>query len=445
MYWGVPGRRSMRGVHWKVAASLALVLVGSALAAAGVLPPLASHGSGTPADGPAPSAEVRGDVPGLGPAPDAAGTNGSSVSWPTFLHDDQHTAANLQESTLSPTNVSNLSTLWTFPTTGGVTDSPTVANGTAYFGGWDGDLYAVNAASGQLEWQTNLGGSYDYTGCGEPGISASPTLWNNTVFIGGADPREYAVNASTGKVLWSVDLANISGASTTWTAYKTWSSALIVNGSLYVGTSSGCDDPLVRASLLQIDLATHQVEHVAFTVSEGDLGNSIWSSPSYDPGTNTVWVTTGNGLTDRETYSRSIMAFDASNVSNLVGFAQEAAPFQDYDFGDGATIFHNAAGTPMVVALNKNGVAYAFNISTFRGNVSGSPAWTSEITTLPGVSYSPPPSTARRSTSARATPRSRTRPWCRARSGRSIRGTERQSGSCRPRCPSGAGSAMPTA
>jgi outer membrane protein assembly factor BamB len=330
------------------------------------------------------------DGTAAGGAVSVAGSGPASASWPTFLHDAARSGANLAESTIGPTNASRLTTLWSFATTGGVTDSAAVVNGTAYFGAWDGNLYAVNAGTGQLDWKTSLGGPYDYPDCHQPGIAASPTVWNNTVYIGGSDPREYAVNASTGKVLWYVDLANISGSSTPWTAYKAWSSALIVNGSLYVGTSSGCDNPLVRASLLQIDLKTHAVEHVAFTVPSGDTGDSIWSSPSYDPGTNTVWATTGNGLSDRETYARAIMAFNASNVSDVIGYAQEAAPYLDNDFGDGATIFHDASGTPMVVALNKNGVAYAFNISTFHGNVSRDPAWTTLITTEPGASYSPP-------------------------------------------------------
>jgi outer membrane protein assembly factor BamB len=316
--------------------------------------------------------------------------NESGVAWPALDFDLKHTGANRVENTLSPANVSQLTTLWSTPTVGGVTDSIALVNGTAYFGDWSGSVYAVNAYTGQLEWKTSLGGPYDYTGCSQPGIASTATVSNNTVYIGGSNPWEYALNASTGAVLWHVDLANYTGASSPWTAYKAWSSALVVNGYLYVGTSSGCDSPLVRAALLQISLATHTIAHIAYLVNATDLGNSIWSSPSYDAQTNTVWATTGNGLSDLETYARAIMAFNASNVSQIVGYAQEAAPFNDYDFGDGVTIFHTAGGIPMVVALNKNGYAYAFNLTTFHGNVSADPAWTLEVTTVPGESYSPP-------------------------------------------------------
>ncbi|MGP8073389.1 MAG: PKD domain-containing protein [Thermoplasmata archaeon] len=333
------------------------------------------------------------EAPGTPPAerfPSLFAGGPGVVEWPTISFDLQHTAANLQEATLAPSNVSALTPLWTFHTPGGVSDSLAVVNGTAYFGDWNGTLYAVNAYTGALDWKVSLGGSDDYTGCDQPGIASTATVWNNTVYIGGSNPWEYAVNASTGTVLWHLDLANSTGASSPWTAYKAWSSALVVNGNLYVGTSSGCDSPLVRAALLQISLATHTIEHIAYTVNATDIGDSIWSSPSYDRATNTVWATTGNGLSDLEEYARSIMAFNASNVTDVIGYAQEAAPHNDYDFGDGVTIFHNSAGTPMVVAVNKNGYAYAFNLSTFRGNVSASPAWTLQVTTVPGESYSPP-------------------------------------------------------
>jgi outer membrane protein assembly factor BamB len=326
-----------------------------------------------------------------GPALATPAQTSGNLTWPTISFDPEHTDANLAERTLNSSNVSELAPLWTFDTPGAVTSSLAVVNGTAYFGDWNGSLYAVNAYTGQLEWQTDLGGPYDYTGCQQDGIAATPTVWNNTVFIGGSNPWEYAVNASTGAILWHVDLANYTATGSPWTAYKAWSSALVADGNLYVGTSSGCDNPLVNASLLQISLTSHSITHFAFTDPAGMIGDSIWSSPSFDPSTDTVWATTGNGYgAELEQYARSIMEFNASNVSQVIGYAQEAAPGHDYDFGDGVTIFHSSTGVPMVVALNKNGYAYAFNVSTFRGNVSADPAWSVEVTTIPGSSYSPP-------------------------------------------------------
>lgn len=313
-----------------------------------------------------------------------------ATSWPTFLYNGQRTAANLLETTLTPENVRNLSSLWMHGGIGTVSGSLAVVNGSAYFGSWDGNLYAVNVFNGSLEWNTSLGGGYDYTGCGTPGIAATPAVWNNTVYIGGSNPWFYAVNATTGAVLWHIDLANVTGASSPWWAYKIWSSALVYGNSVYVGTASGCDTPLVRAALFQIGLANHTIEHVFWTDPPGVIGASIWSSPSVDPSTNTIWATTGNENSGNPPLARAIIALNASNVSELMGYAQEATPGHDFDFGDGATLIKSSTGEPMVVAVNKNGVAYAFNDSGVLANGSSVPRWTLTLTNYSGVEFIPP-------------------------------------------------------
>ena len=323
-------------------------------------------------------------------APFPPESNGPIVQWPMFLHDLGRSGANLGEVTIAPGNVSSLSHLWTYKTTGGVSSSMAVVNGTAYFGDWDGRLYAVNVANGSLEWKTPLPGSADYTDCNEMGIAATPAVWNGTVYVGGGNPSMYAVSARNGSILWSLDLANVSGSSSPWTAHKIWSSAAIYNGSLYVGMASGCDLPLVRGALFQIGLSSHQVEHTFWTLPKGQIGPGIWSSPTIDPVSNTVWVTTGNEGTSDTTYARSIVELNASNVSQVLGYAQRARAFQDWDFADGVTLFHSSGGTPMVVAVNKNGIAYAFNESDLWTNGSSPSAWTLTLTATGSDFYAPP-------------------------------------------------------
>lgn len=317
-------------------------------------------------------------------------TPSTEADWPMFLHDPQRTGANLRENTLSASNVSKLHQLWQHATTGGVSGSVAVVNGTAFFGAWDGYLYAVNVANGSLDWKTSLGGGADYTGCNEPGITATPAVWNGTVYIGGGNPWEYAVSAENGSILWHLDLANVTGSSTPWSAHKLWSSALVYNGSLYVGVASGCDSPLVRGALFQIGLGTHAIDHIFWTLPAGEIGPGIWSSPSVDPASNTIWVTTGNEGSFDTKYARSVVELNASNVSEVLGYAKETVAFADLDFGDGATLFHSSNGTPMVVAVNKNGVAYAFNESALHANGTSPTAWTLTLTPSAGNTYVPP-------------------------------------------------------
>ena len=338
----------------------------------------------------APTALERTTQDAAGNAVRSSSAPTTAAQWPMYLHDLQRTGGNLEERTVGPANASALGLLWSFNTTGGITGSAAVVNGTVFFGAWDGRLYAVSATNGSLLWKTSLGGSKDWTGCGLPGIAATPVVWNDTVYVGGGNPWMYALNASTGSILWHVDLANVSGSSTPWTAHKIWSSGVVYHGSLYVGIASGCDAPLVRGALVQITLSDHTVAHVFWTLPAAQVGPGIWSSPSIDPGTNTVWVTTGNEYLSDTKYARAVVGLNASNVSEVVGYAQEAQPFLDLDFGDGATLFESSSGTPMVVAVNKNGYAYAFNESGLHANGSSPTVWTRLVENSGGWSYAPP-------------------------------------------------------
>jgi outer membrane protein assembly factor BamB len=78
--------------------------------------------------------------------------------------------------------------------------SPTVANGLVYIGGWydiatftkKGGLYAVNAVTGQLVWES----------LANTGISASPTVADGVIYITADDNNIHALSANTGSLIW---------------------------------------------------------------------------------------------------------------------------------------------------------------------------------------------------------------------------------------------------
>jgi outer membrane protein assembly factor BamB len=103
----------------------------------------------------------------------------------------------------------------------------TVAEGTVYFAGTDGFVYAVQADTGRRLWRFELGGR----------ISGAPTVCNERVFIGqfGGDGLFYAIDARSGAPLWSRQLGGI------------WTSAECDNRQLFVANVDGmfyCLDPV---------------------------------------------------------------------------------------------------------------------------------------------------------------------------------------------------------
>ena len=70
--------------------------------------------------------------------------------------------------------------------------SPVVVDGGVYFGSGDSNLYAIDAATGDLRWKFKTGDV----------VHASPAFSNGVVFVGSWDSYFYAVDARTGKEKW---------------------------------------------------------------------------------------------------------------------------------------------------------------------------------------------------------------------------------------------------
>jgi outer membrane protein assembly factor BamB len=125
--------------------------------------------------------------------------------------------------------------LWSYDVGGPIASSAAIAGGVVYVGGGDGDLVALDLASGKLRWKYatgnligesspavageavyigDLGGIVHAVGIrdGKPlwtfktggEIKASPVVADGVVLIGSYDTRLYAIDARTGKLRWDV-------------------------------------------------------------------------------------------------------------------------------------------------------------------------------------------------------------------------------------------------
>ena len=139
----------------------------------------------------------------------------------------------------------------------GISDSsPAVANGYVYVGSYDGNLYCLNATTGDLVWNFTTGNfidsspaiadGYIYVGSddnnlyclnqttggfiwsyttGDP-VDSSPAVARGYVYVGSDDNKFYCLNASTGSFIWSYT-----------TGDSVYSSPAIVGDSVYVGST----------------------------------------------------------------------------------------------------------------------------------------------------------------------------------------------------------------
>lgn len=297
----------------------------------------------------------------------AAGT--ASTDWPTFLHDPQRTAASPAR-TFSTSNANRLTKHWSFQTLSVVAASPSIVNGVVYVGSWDGYEYALDANTGALKWKTYLGVAQSVN-CGNDGVTSAAAVQNGMVYVGGGDGYWYALNAADGSVAWKLFIGNTQDS----TGYYNWASPLIYNGSVYIGTSSYCDNPLVQGQVWRVDLATHLPVAVFNVVPAGVVGGAIWTSPTVDPATNTIYLTTGTKVSPRG-YAESMVALDATTLA-LKSYWQlpAALAVNDSDWGTTPILFTDAANNQLVAAVNKDGLMFAFQ----RSNLAAGPVWSQLI------------------------------------------------------------------
>lgn len=113
---------------------------------------------------------------------------------------------------------------WSYRTGGVVHSSPAVDGGTVYVGSWDGNLYALDAATGRLVWRFPTGQDPDIHN--QVGIQSSPAVVGGVVYFGCRDAHVYAVDARTGRRRWAV------GTDGAWVI----TSPAVHEGRVYIGT-----------------------------------------------------------------------------------------------------------------------------------------------------------------------------------------------------------------
>lgn len=202
------------------------------------------------------------------------------------------------------------------------TSSPAVSSGKVYFGGGDGGVYAVDAASGRLQWKF----------AARDVVHASPAVVGGVVYVGSWDGTFYALDAETGQEKWRFD-AGQDPAIHNQVGFQ--SSAAVVDGAVYVG----CRDAHVYA----LDAAS---------------GRKRWDYP-----TSKSWVNTTPAVRDGIVYaatsdSSRFVALDAKTGRLRFEFAAKAYVFSSPALAGGFAYFGS-----------HNGTLYAVDAKT------GKPAW----------------------------------------------------------------------
>src|SRR5438309_1837134 len=106
----------------------------------------------------------------------------SPADWRTYGGSAQHDFTNATG--LNKLNVHTLAPKWFFKTGDAVTANPVIVNGVVYVGSWDGNFYAIDAATGAKRWS--------YAIKAQPAVT--PREDANGRVLDPTDPESYATS-----------------------------------------------------------------------------------------------------------------------------------------------------------------------------------------------------------------------------------------------------------
>jgi polyvinyl alcohol dehydrogenase (cytochrome) len=337
-----------------------------------------------------------------------------AATWSMFGQGVTNWRYQPDENKINANNAGGLKPKWATALGGDISATPAVVDGFVYVPDWGGKITKLNAATGAVVWQKDVGALSGVAGAKS---RTSPAVVGNAVIFGTqAGARLVSIDKTTGNTNWATTLDSHMAAIIT-------QSPVVHNGTIYNGVASleeglatvpGYPCCTFRGSAVAVDLATGAIKWKTYmTTPPADPDNpldtysgaAVWSStPTIDVKRNSVYYTTGNNYdapavvlacedawkasgmltpdpcepagngnyvdavlsldmtTGAIKWSRKLQGFDAWTVACIPGFSTSCpSPYgPDYDFAQGAMLIPTKKGD-VVVAGQKSGVMWGLD------------------------------------------------------------------------------------
>lgn len=310
-------------------------------------------------------------------APKGSSADSEGSQWPVYGHDHSQTRANLAESRITRSSVARLAKAWELPDLVGVTGTPTVVDGVAYFADWKGAVWAIEADTGAEVWTAQIGGM----------IVGAPAVDGDRVYASSGS-RLFGLDRTTGESRWEVTTDSHPQAQIS-------ASPVVVDGTVLQGTASfenflRKDEYLFRGSIAGYDGETGE-ERWKFYATPGDetsgAGAGIWSTPAVDVDRGLLYVGTGQGLSEpTASMADSLLAIDyrtgalewSTQFTYPDVFSAANPTGKDADVGASPNLW-TSDGRDLVGAGDKGGTFHALDRET------GKVVWETQLT--PGSAF----------------------------------------------------------
>lgn len=325
-----------------------------------------------------------------------------SNDWWMYHADERHSGNAAGHSDITSTSVQKLVSRHVIQLGQAVISVPAVVQGSIYIGTRSGNsggtLYKINLVTGAI--QGTFAVPFAGGGTWESGIGSTPAVVQGRVYFTSLDGKAYCVDATTMKQVWATDFRHPDPAHNqpmNRLPAACWSSPLVINGRVYVGSGLGEDDTGTVGTTFGfvhcLDAATGRVIWMFCTnkfSSQSDnqpnvlprslvtgsvlagytlandppsKGASVWSSCVYSQKLNRIYVGTGNPDPDQQLpnadYASGVLALDAGSGA-FKGFFQPS-PSDSYRTDDldvdtpPSPLLFSRAGNDILAIGSKNG------------------------------------------------------------------------------------------
>ena len=290
---------------------------------------------------------------------------------------------------INTSNVRSLRPAWIFqagviglianPATYSFEATPIVVDGTMFVSGWDGYVWALDAANGRVLWRYRHAIPLDLPlCCGN--VNRGVAVAQGKVFVVTANGQLLALDATTGRPVWQQAFVDVRAGESATLA------PLVVKDKIVVG-SSGAEYG-VRGHIDAFDIGTGRRAWRRYVVPKpGEPGAESWGSAeawqrgggaawitgSYDPGLNLLYWGTANPSPDFDSgvrpgdnlYTNSVLALDPDTGS--IRWHYQWTPHDQWDYdGVNENILFDLEGRRLLAHFDKNGYLFLLDRQTGR-------------------------------------------------------------------------------